>query len=159
MAAHRDPEVLRRLYHGQGMSLREVGDRLDVSRGTVRKWMERHGIERRGRSEAVGLAAGADPRLRDGDWLRERYEGDGRSLNEIADELGVSDSAVLHQMRRHGVGRRDRSGAVSAALRRARPPDRRLADPDGPLDGDESLRDAARRLVCSHGAVLHRLRR
>ena len=44
--AYRDPETLRRLYHGEGMTLQEVGDELGVAGSTVRTWMEKHGIER-----------------------------------------------------------------------------------------------------------------
>jgi transposase-like protein len=44
---HRDPDVLRSLYHGQGMSLAEVADELQVHPDTVLCWMERHGIKRR----------------------------------------------------------------------------------------------------------------
>jgi len=45
--AYRDAETLRRLYHGEGMTLKEVGEHLGVVGSTIRKWMEKHGIERR----------------------------------------------------------------------------------------------------------------
>jgi|GEM_PF-1908257 len=48
-----DPEELQRLYHEEGMSLSEVGQELGVDREAIRTEMQRHGIPRRGRLEAV----------------------------------------------------------------------------------------------------------
>jgi len=47
-----DPETLRRLYHGEGMSTVEIAKRTDVTDGTIGYWMDKHGIEKRTRSEA-----------------------------------------------------------------------------------------------------------
>lgn len=44
---HRDPDVLRSLYHGQEMTQAEVADELNVHPDTVRRRMERYDIERR----------------------------------------------------------------------------------------------------------------
>lgn len=45
---HRDPDVLRSMYHDQGKSLRETAAELPVGVSRVRELMEEHGIERRG---------------------------------------------------------------------------------------------------------------
>lgn len=45
--AYKDPDVLRKLYHGEDMTLQEVGDKLGVAFTTVQKWMEKHDIPRR----------------------------------------------------------------------------------------------------------------
>ena len=42
-----DPELLRELYHVEGLSLRDMGERFGVEHSTVRRAMDRHGIDRR----------------------------------------------------------------------------------------------------------------
>lgn len=49
---YRNPSVLRSLYWGEQMSTSEIADRFGVTGSTIRKWMERHGIERRSRFDA-----------------------------------------------------------------------------------------------------------
>lgn len=44
-----DPELLRELYHDEGLSLQEIGEQLGYDRTTIHRWMEHLGIERRGR--------------------------------------------------------------------------------------------------------------
>lgn len=46
--AYKDPEVLRELYHGEMMTLEEVGDELGWHMTTIRKWMDKNDIPRRG---------------------------------------------------------------------------------------------------------------
>lgn len=55
MTDYRDAETLRRLYWDEKKSLAEIGDELDANPETIRRWMERHGIPRRGRLEANRL--------------------------------------------------------------------------------------------------------
>lgn len=45
--SYKDPEDLRALYHGKGMSLPQMGRRFDVDPTTILYHMEKHGIERR----------------------------------------------------------------------------------------------------------------
>jgi len=45
--AYKDPEVLRELYHGEQMTLAEVGDELGMAFTTIQKWMDKHDIPRR----------------------------------------------------------------------------------------------------------------
>lgn len=42
-----DPELLRELYHGEGLSLRDMGEHFGVEHSTVRRAMDRYGVERR----------------------------------------------------------------------------------------------------------------
>jgi hypothetical protein len=42
-----DPDELRRLYHGEGMTLKEIGDRHGMTKPGVLYHMEKHGIETR----------------------------------------------------------------------------------------------------------------
>jgi transposase len=43
----REEEELRRLYHDEGLTNREIADELGVSETTVTEWRRRHGIEAR----------------------------------------------------------------------------------------------------------------
>lgn len=58
--AYREEDWLRARYWADGMSLGEIADAVGVSDDTVRRWMVRHGVERRRggpvvtRSELVG---------------------------------------------------------------------------------------------------------
>lgn len=45
--AYKDPDVLEKLYHGEGMTLQEVGDELGMAFTTIQKWMDKHDIPRR----------------------------------------------------------------------------------------------------------------
>jgi len=42
-----DAELLERMYHGRSMTLQEIGDELGCSPGTVGRWMEKNGVDRR----------------------------------------------------------------------------------------------------------------
>ncbi len=51
--------------------------------------------------------------LHDEDWLRQRYELEGRSTYTIAAELGCDDATVFRALRRFGIkGRLGRPAAV-----------------------------------------------
>ena len=47
-------------------------------------------------------------RYRDEGWLREKYHGERWTLQDMADECGVTIGTVHRWMKRHGVKRRDR---------------------------------------------------
>lgn len=109
-----NPEGLREQYHGEGRSLRDIADELGCSDTTVYRWLGRHGIGTRSKGRAP-------EELRDEKWLREEYVKEGRSMREIADELGVGGSTVGFWLDEHGLPTRPR-------LRRE--VDGRLDDPD-----------------------------
>ena len=49
-------EVLREMYHEQRMSMQEIADHFgDLTFGGIKYWMDKHGIERRSRSESTKL--------------------------------------------------------------------------------------------------------
>lgn len=45
--------------------------------------------------------------FRNKEWLEQEYITRGRSAGEIASEFGVTDAAIFHWLRRHGIPRRD----------------------------------------------------
>lgn len=103
-------EWLSAQYWGKGRTLTEIADLCDVSHTTIREWMNKHDIPRRGQSEAQidDLQPYHDP-----EWLRREYWENERSLHNIADECDVTGAAVLKWMRKHDIERR----TVSESMR------------------------------------------
>lgn len=120
MADHspwRDAELLKRLYHGEQKTIVEVADKLDCADSTVKKWMQKHGIETRTLSETWELVGhpSAGPRkdrpseLDDISFLERHYEEGEKSATQIAKELGCSHTAVTNALKRHGFEMRERT--------------------------------------------------
>jgi len=95
---HRDERILRDLYHNHHLTLAEVADVLDCSAGAVQRWMEKHGVERRGPSER-----NVDPRLLDEKWVRKEYVERGKSITEIHEEHGPSRMAIYRALERFNI--------------------------------------------------------
>lgn len=138
-----------RMYAETDMSQADVGKEFSVSQGTVGNWLDNHGVESKSRGRQRG-----DPRLYDDDWLRERYIGDGASMNELADELDCSSSAVQYALAR---------ADISTRASTCENVDPRLHD-EGWLRGryindEASTHDLAAELNCSQGAVWSALSR
>jgi transposase len=114
--AYRDPEVLRKLYHGQFLTLSEVADELDTTAHTVRRWMQKHDIDRRDRSERKV----AHPKLADESWMREKYHGEGMSITDLSEHLGVSRMPISRALDRYDIEAHDngyRSGKLHPGFR------------------------------------------
>jgi transposase len=100
----RDEEWLREQYKNQRKSTVDIADELEVDSNSVRRWIDKHGIEARSRLES--LSDGDNKKLRDGDWLREQYENQQKTIQEIASNLKVGSTTVRDWLRRHGIERR-----------------------------------------------------
>lgn len=108
---HTDPDVLRDLYHGRDMTLREIADECNVSTSTILHHMKRHGIERRGSSEHSDGGHDISERageIMDADWLKQKYQDEGMSQSEIGDLIGVAQSTVGLYLQEHGIDARSR---------------------------------------------------
>ena len=99
---YHDESWLREKYHGEELTLREIGDLCDVTGTTISTWMDRHGIERRDRRQAQR----ANGRHTEREWLAEQYHGKGRSLKDIANECDVNPVTIMNWMERHDIPRR-----------------------------------------------------
>jgi len=62
---YRDEDWLREVYHEDELSMAEIGDRCDCSKETIRRWLDRHGIEARSKSEASKIRAEKYPHTTD----------------------------------------------------------------------------------------------
>jgi transposase len=99
---YHDQDWLREKYHGERMTMEEIGEECGVTVTTISDWMDRHDIDKRDQSEAQ-LSEG---RYTDREWLAQQYHGKGRTLADMADECGVTAATVLKWMRKHEIPRR-----------------------------------------------------
>lgn len=112
---YRDAAWLREQYVEQEQSTREIGETCGCSDDTIRRWLKRHGVERRGRGGST-----ANKQLADKEWIREQYIEKGNSTYEIAEKCGCHHSTVGKWIKRHGFETRGTGGEGTA--------DRRLTD-------------------------------
>ena len=100
---YHDESWLREKYHGEELTLREIGDLCGVTGTTISDWMKRHGIERRDRRQAQR----ANGRHTEREWLAEQYHGKGRSLKDMAKDCDVNPVTIMNWMERHEIPRRE----------------------------------------------------
>lgn len=97
-----------------------------------------------------------DGRLDDPEWLEEQYWREGRSLRDIADEVGTSDSVVRRRLLEHGLGTRGQG-------RRAGSSHERLGDEDWLreqyVERGRSTSDLADAVGCTPPTVAYWLRK
>ena len=92
----RYPEKLVELYHGERNSLRDIAAGVGVSRQTVTRLARYYGIELR---EAHGQATYDIDR----DWLYEQYVDKRRSIENIAEECGMSVANMARWAKVHDI--------------------------------------------------------
>ena len=102
---YHDREWLKEKYHDEVLTMSEIGDLCGVSRTTISDWLDRHGIDKRTQKETQRLKNSGKHTNRK--WLAEQYHGEGRSLNDIADECDVDAVTVMNWMDRHDIPRRN----------------------------------------------------
>lgn len=97
----RDPEKLAELYYGDELSMQDIAEQFGTTRQTIWNWMERFGMERRGLHESH--TTGAPELLKDPDALRRELIEVGKTRQQVADELGVSQPTVTKWALDHGI--------------------------------------------------------
>lgn len=102
----KDKQVMYDLYHRGGLTTHEIADHFDVDQHTVVNWMDKHGIERSMRTQK-------DPatpdKLRNPEWVREKYVEEKMNITAIAELCDVTRGCVSDWMDIHGIESR---GAV-----------------------------------------------
>jgi|APHM01.1.fsa_nt_gi hypothetical protein len=93
----RDETWMRVQYIDKNKSVGEIGEMLDCSHTTAWRWLQRHGIETQEPDRTP------DARLRDGNWLRARYHGDGLTQAEIGELCGCCARTVREWMDEHNI--------------------------------------------------------
>jgi transposase len=87
----------------QGLSVEKIGKRFGKHPSTVSYWMDKYGL----------AAPNREKHAAKGGVERERLEGlveAGMTIAEIAEEVGLSKTAVRHWLRRHGLKTRNKVG-------------------------------------------------
>lgn len=92
-------EWLRQKHSDERMTIQEIADYADTTYDTVRYYMRKYDVERHGNSRP-------DAKYKDADYLREKYWGEGMSLNEIGDDCDSNSVTILGWMKRHDIPRR-----------------------------------------------------
>lgn len=105
---YHDAERLRELYHGDGLTLSEIGERLDTTAATISRWMDKHGIEKRSQGPSV-----ADERVKDAEWMERQYSVRQKSVGELSDETGCSNKTILKWLDKHGIHTRPQKRLAS----------------------------------------------
>lgn len=105
MSEYKDKDVLKRLYHDERMTQKEIGEKFGVSQGTIAYYINKYDIKTRGPS---GLWDDEKP-WEEEERLRELYHEKRMSTWEIADELDCSQKTVMRAMDELGVETREYS--------------------------------------------------
>jgi transposase-like protein len=96
-----DPDWLYAQYVEQERTTTDIAEELGVATGTVSNWIKKHGFELRTVSESK--ADGNVTPLHDLGWLQTEYAEEGRTTEDIAEELGVAPQTVYQWLNRHGI--------------------------------------------------------
>lgn len=96
-----DESWLRQQYVDNERSQTTIATEVGVSQPTVRKYLDRYGIDTRSIAEAV--ADGTIEPLTDESWLRQQYVTERKTQAEIAEELGVSPPTIGNYLDRNGI--------------------------------------------------------
>lgn len=92
-----DADWLEARYIEEQRTRAEIAELCDCSKKTVSRWLQRHGIQTRaGRPQVY-------KRLKDADWLRERYVERELTLSEIAETCDCSNATVSRSLQKHGI--------------------------------------------------------
>jgi len=108
------------------MSAKEIGERYNVNNGTILRWLNQAGIEKRTMSEVM-LNRNNGNRPSDYE-LKDLYEDQERSTLEIAGIYNVTPRSIILWLDNAGISRRTHSESMSLHLRKVRPSEDRLRE-------------------------------
>lgn len=97
--SYKKRDVLERLYLDEGKTTYEIAELADCTQTTISKWLNEFCIETRRNTRP--------PELDDEYFLREKYHGQGLSMEAIGREVGCTGVAVSDAMERLGVEKRE----------------------------------------------------
>jgi transposase-like protein len=144
---YRNEEWLREKYIKEGKTTREIADELDVVHSTVATWLNNHDIE-----ATQGRAAPSDSRLSDGEWLREQYVGERKTIQDIAEECDCSLDTARRKLISHGIETRPSGGGLVGNI-----PDERIAEEEWLreqyVDKKKSMADIGEQCGCHKHTV------
>lgn len=87
----------------------EVANELDCCTTTVKRWMDKHDMDRRNRgaeAETTTKRLDSEKKYRNKTWLKEQYWKEESTLEEMADLSDTSMGQLIKHMDRHNIDRR-----------------------------------------------------
>lgn len=103
----RNEALLRELYVTQRFNTYEIADRFDCHSSTVREWLDRFDVPRRGPNGSP-----QEVNYKNRSWLESEYLQKERSAYEIAEEVGVASNTIYSWLEKHGIERRAAASEV-----------------------------------------------
>jgi transposase len=99
---HHKKEWLQKKYHKEELTIVQIANEAGVSRNTIARAIHRNNIETRDGWE-YNIRQGP---WNDQDWLRQQYIKQNKSVPDISEEFGVSESAVYQRLKEYNIERR-----------------------------------------------------
>lgn len=134
-----DPDWLRKQYVGKSRVMADIADECGCAHGTIGKWLDRHGIDKRRTGPQVQYL-----QLADKDWLHKQYIEREKCVVKIANECGCGKTTVVKWLDEHNIETRTNTPD---------PPDERLTDPEWIreryVERKWSTKDIAKECNCS----------
>jgi len=103
---YRNEDWLREKIHKEGLLLSEVADEANVTPGTITRWRKKHNIKARSSEETQRLLV--DERLRDEEWMEQKYLKEQKDITEISKICSVGRGTVFRWLNRHEINTRVR---------------------------------------------------
>lgn len=109
---YRNSAWLTKKYWVEKLSINKIAKECGVHLVTIRYWFEKHNIQRRSQKKAILLKddyysgfslSRANATYRNKKWLERKRLKEGWSMEEIAFELGVSDSTICYWLKKFGI--------------------------------------------------------
>jgi len=94
-------ETLRELYIKQDLSTREAADELGCSKRTIQRWLDKFDIPTDPSTHEQGGP------WRDRETMIELYKDEGKSIQQIAEELNTGNWTIQTWLDKHGIDTRE----------------------------------------------------
>jgi len=155
---YRNKEWLQEQYIEKEKTSYELAELCDVTSNTIRNWLHKHDIPVRDGGAVKGESQDTYPKLRDEDWLREKYIEDKMSTKQIAKTVGCVDRSVRMAIKRNDIEMRTQEEAAREQCGHAMV-DKRLLDKEW-LENqyeEKSIAEIARKVGVTWPAVRYRM--
>lgn len=110
---YKDKDWLKAEYLNKEKSTVDIAEECKVGSSTIRRWLKKFSIARRGLSKAISLGHDEGEKYKDKGWLIRQYWGLGKSTTDIAREADVDVKTVLFFMDKLDVPKRSKSESIS----------------------------------------------
>ncbi|ABB77933.1 hypothetical protein [environmental halophage 1 AAJ-2005] len=108
----KDESWLRHRYVDENQTQSQIASSLAVSQLTVRKWVDKHGIDlpQLGPVASGEITEGSERRVENEPWLTQQYHGESKTPAEIATTLNLTEGTVRYWLTRHLIEPRHQPG-------------------------------------------------